>query len=411
MSTAPLIATLTVNGQQLTFWESVIVSREINTLPATYATFEVAEQPGSQLTAGPNGWHVGPGDAATVTLAGQPVLNNAIVDMRQTYYDAGVHHVQIRVYSITQNVVVSTVKGAPGQYLNSNFMQIAGAAAQQVGINVKLIGSPRAADKPFKRISETIGMTIFDFVSGLAAMRDLHMTDDADGNWVFFRGGNGAGGGGLILQEGVNILKARGILEDNQLVPKVDALTQDHGDAAWQAGQISVKASAQSKTALSGLSAQRSQTIATGITEDSQGAQMFANHQVALNELTSCEIVVTMPGWFAPDGQLWITKVSSAAQTVTLNSPMIWPTTFGRSQTLFLKSVRHKQNSSEGSVTELGLCNQAGLGGSNVVDTNPAAPSPPTLGNVNPAAPQTAPGVTPTNPIGVLGGPVTPSGT
>lgn len=370
---APVTATLIVGGSQFTFWESVIVEREIGT-PVTYATFEVAEQPGNTLTQGIKSWRSGPGDPAGVLLAGQPVMNVAVVDMRQIYYDANVHHVQVRVYSPTQNVVVSTVDGKPGQYINQTFMQIAQAAAQKVGVTAKLIGSPSGADKPFDRVSEHVGQPIIEFIGILAQARNLHMTDDMNGNWVFLRGDTSTPGTGLILTEGVNILKARAVLENNQLSPVVDVVAQNIGnDTINMAQSQDVSASSTSQTLLTGISAQRKQTLPLGRAGDKQDAQLFADHQLSINELTSLSINVTVPGWLAPDGTLWINKVgNNSPQEVILNSPMIWPTDLGNPQTVFLKGVKHKQNSAEGTVTELELCNMKGLGGPDIADVNPA---------------------------------------
>jgi prophage tail gpP-like protein len=370
---ALVTATLTVNGTNFSFWESVVVEREIGK-PPTYATFEVAEQPNSTLTKGISSWRIGPGDAATVSLADQLVMSSAIIDMRQIYFDAGVHHVQIRVYSPVQNVITSTVDAKPGQYTKSTFMQIAQAAAGKVGVNVKLLGSPSGADKPFERVSEAPGQPIFDFVSGLATMRNLHMADDNEGNWVFFRGDTSASSTGLTLVEGQNILKARAILENNQLVPRVNTVGQNFGNDDHSGSEAQdVSASSESQTPLTGIPAQRKQTLAMPLAGDKQDAQMYADHQRSINELTSLHIIVTVAGWTCPDGSLWISKVgNNDVQTVTLNSPMIWPTNLGQSQSVFLKGVRHLQNSSEGTITELQLCNQAGLGGDHPVDSNPA---------------------------------------
>jgi len=371
MSNGVVTADLVVNGQTFSQWESVVVERVIGQ-PPTYATFEVAEV-ASSLTSGIAGWRIGPGDQAMVSLAGLPVMNNAFVDLRQIYFDAGVHHIQIRVYSAVQNVITSTVDGKPGQYTNSTFVQIAQAAAGKVGINVSLVGSPSGADKPFERVSEHIGQPIIDFVSMLAQMRNLQMTEDSDGTWVFFRGDTSAGGSGLALTEGQNILKARAFFENNPLTQRVDTVGQNTGnDTHSMAESQDVSASSQSQTTLTGIAAQRKQTIPMPMAGDKQAAQMFADHQQSINQLTSCIINVTVPGWFAPDGQLWITKVTGSPQQIALNSPMIWPTNLSNSQTVFLKAVKHKQNSSEGTVTELELCNQNGLGGLNQVDVNPA---------------------------------------
>jgi len=365
-------ASLIVSGGEYTFWESVIVERMIGQ-PPTYATFEVAEQPGNTLTNGIAGWRLGPGDQAGVLLAGLPVMNVAVIDLRQIYFDANVHHIQVRVYSPVQNAISSTVDANPGQYTNQTAMQIIGAAAGKVGVNVKLIGNPAGADTPFERVSEHVGQTVMDFASGLAMMRNLHMSDDADGNWTFVRGDASAQGSALALTEGVNILKARAFLENNQLTKRVDVAGQNFGNDDHSMGQAqNVFASSQGEP-LTGLPAQRNKKLPLPMAGNSDEAQMYADYEASIDALTSLSINVTVPGWTAPDGSLWISKVGgNSPQQIQLNSPMIWPTNLGNSQTVFLKGVKHKQNSTEGTVTELELCNQRGLGGLTQGDVNPA---------------------------------------
>jgi prophage tail gpP-like protein len=182
------IATITINDQKFSYWQSVVVERSYGQIPS-FATFECAEI--GPITGGFQNLRIGPGDTGSVTLAGQPALTNGIVDLRQVYADKGQHQVQIRLFSNAQNVVVSTVKGAPGQYRNSTFAQIAQAAAKAVGVNVMVAGNPPGADKIFERVSEHVGETIWSFLERLARWRDLHVTDDVNGNIVFTRGGTG----------------------------------------------------------------------------------------------------------------------------------------------------------------------------------------------------------------------------
>jgi prophage tail gpP-like protein len=252
-------------------------------------------------------------------------------------------------------------------------MQIAGAAAGKVGVNVKLIGNPTGADTPFERVSEHVGQTVMDFVSGLATMRNLHMSDDADGNWTFVRGDTSTQRSSITLTEGVNILKARAFLENNQLTKRVDVDGQNFSnDQHWGEDSQNVFASSQGEP-LTGLPGMRKKKLPLPMAGNSAEAQMYADYEASIDALTSLSINVTVSGWTAPDGSLWISKVGgNSPQQITLNSPMIWPTNLGKSQTVFLKGVKHKQNVTEGTVTELELCNQRGLGGLTQGDVNPA---------------------------------------
>jgi prophage tail gpP-like protein len=91
--------------------------------------------------------------------------------------------------------------------------------------------------------------------------------------------------------------------------------------------------------------------------------QMRANHQLNLDLLQSLEVVIEVQGWLCPDGTLWISKLTSGPDgtvDVTVTSPMLWPgnTT---SVPLKLKGVKHTQDNTKGTRTELTLCIQAGL--------------------------------------------------
>jgi prophage tail gpP-like protein len=313
MPNPPEIATIIINGQQFSYWQSVVVERSYGQLPS-YATFENAEL--GPLTQGFQGLRIGPGDTGSVTLAGQPALTNGIVDLRQVYADRGQHQVQIRLFSLAQNAVVSTVKAAPGQYTNSTFQQIAQAAAKAVGVNVKVAGNPPGADKVFERVSERAGETIWAFMERLARWRDLHVTDDVNGNIVFTRGGTG--GAVAALVEGQNILKARAILENNHLVEKIDVNTQNFGNNTHWGPDCVSSATAQNPTPLTGIGALRSATLVGEEMGANVDCQLRANHELALMNLTSCEITVTVPGWLMPSGALWISLIGGPPQQVTL---------------------------------------------------------------------------------------------
>jgi hypothetical protein len=73
--------------------------------------------------------------------------------------------------------------------------------------------------------------------------------------------------------------------------------------------------------------------------------------------MLTLEVMVTVDGWFSPNGQLWINLVPS---TATLRSQMLIPLSL-KNPPLFIKRVRSFQNNEEGTGTNITLCNAMGL--------------------------------------------------
>ena len=69
--------------------------------------------------------------------------------------------------------------------------------------------------------------------------------------------------------------------------------------------------------------------------------------------------MVTVQGWFAPDGDLWWNKVTAPATLITVNSPMLIPE---GSMKFSIKEVIHRQSSAEGTTTDIMLNNPLGMG-------------------------------------------------
>jgi len=368
MSTPATIASVIIDGQAFTYWESIVVERTTQDA-VSYATLVNAE-PGP-LNAGFQGLKIGPGEIGDDTLAGQLALSQGIVDLRQVYYDKSSHGVQVRITSRSQNVLSSTVAAAPGQYTNQTIEQIGKAVCQPLGVTFQVIGNPPGADLPFERVSEEVGQTAFAFLEGLTRRRHLFMVDDVQGNLNCVRGGSGTPlGSADPLNEGQNILAARVVMEKNPYAPAVTANGQNFGnDTHNMAASQNVTATVQNPNPVSGFLSLRRYVIALEASGNVQEAQMRAQHELAVLTLSSFEAVITVPGWLMSNGQLWLSLIGGSPCQVTLNSPMIFPsnTTSASAPSLFLKGVRHMQDSHEGTRTELTLCLQPALGGPETV--------------------------------------------
>jgi hypothetical protein len=66
--------------------------------------------------------------------------------------------------------------------------------------------------------------------------------------------------------------------------------------------------------------------------------------------------MVTVQGWFAPDGDIWWNKVR---QRIIVNSPMLIPE---GSMPFLIKEVVHRQSSAEGTTTDIMITNPLGMG-------------------------------------------------
>lgn len=367
MASQPNIATITINNQTYSFWESVICERTYGE-PVSYATLQCAEiGPTDGAIAN---LKIGIGDEGKVYLAGQ-LAATGVIDMRQVAYNGTTHGVQVRLHSYIQDLLASTVDGKPGQYTNSVFQQISQAVAKPVNITINVNGNPSGADKIFERVSENIGETRIDFIKRLAAMRDLHMVDDSSGKTLNF-GRGGTGGGNFSLIEGQNILAARCVMEYSWAVSQLSSPTQNFGNDnhfAQDAQDVTATANNPNYTG------PRTYVAPTPMHGDKQDAQMYANHQMDLNALYMVEAVITVPGWTAPDGALWINKLTEMLQ-INLNSPMVYPTNAKSPPTLYLKGVKSMQDTNTGSTSELTLCLLSALGGTGTNLGNlPGAPT------------------------------------
>ncbi len=363
------IATVIAGGQVLQFWQTVEVEREFShaVVIARVAVAEIGDASHGWLTQ-----RLAPGAPAQVLLGGRQVVNGAVT-VRQAAYDANKHAVEITIADHTINLR-GTVDCNPGQYVNYTLQQIGSAVAGAVGVNFSVIGDPPGADMPFARVSEHPGEKRFDFIERLSRMRNVHLLSDGNGTLQAMRGcsGNIA----ATLTEGVNIESARLVMRDDDAYNQVATLgSLPGGSSTGAAGDATrdIKATAKNPdyTGAPNLTVLAPQpgTVAE--------MAMHSNHEVNLTVTTQLDCEIVTPGWFLPDGSLWIEHIGTR-ELITVYSPMLFPS---NGMSLPLKRVVHRQSSEEGTTTLLGLCLPNGLGQEEQVDAVPSVPVP------NPAMP------------------------
>lgn len=331
------IAVVTANGQKYDIWTQIEVSRTTADPAIDHALLTVAEVSGLKLQ---------PGDPATVTLAGQTVMKGRVY-LRQGAVDANQHMVQIGIASRAQVVMASTVDGKPGQYINQTLQQIGSAVFGKVGVNFTVENVP-GANLVFKRVSEHIGESRFAFVERLGRMRNIYLMDDGQGGFLGFRGPLP---GEAVIEEGENLLRGRVVLRIDEHVSTIDV----HGQDFWND-------SADMNRATTGSTKVDPPTgVPFSILAEHTGVdaemQLRANHQADWDKMMQVDGDVTVPGWFAPDGNLWFGKVR---QIVTVRSQSMLPDDTRR---FMIKGITHRQSNEGGTTTDLQLCREDGMGG------------------------------------------------
>jgi prophage tail gpP-like protein len=343
MPKANEICVVTVQGQKYDIWNTVEVHCSTEDV-VDHALLSVSEV--STVAKNFTSLKLKPGDLATVTLAGQQVING-VVYLRQASMSATEHGVQIGICSPPQSALVATVAAAPGQYFNSTLQQIGSTVFGQVGVNFTVLPAS-GADLQFDRVSEHVGEEKFAFIERLCRMRNMHMVDDHQGGLIAFRGASN--NTGLVLQEGVNIERGSITLKNPESGDPIVVVGQDHSQDSADANRD------QNAQASGDPTVQRQIKIAAEHTGMQAEMQMRANHEADWIKFHMVDGAITVPGWPTPDSSLWFYHMR---EIVTVNSPLLLPED---SMDFMIKGIVHRQSSESGTTTDVLLCRFDGLG-------------------------------------------------
>jgi prophage tail gpP-like protein len=366
------IASITIGSDKFDRWESVEITRRFGE-PFSHMRLRVAEI--GDLHHGWKSLRLALGMAGTGTLAGQLAISG-LITVRQVSYTPASHSVEVVVSSITTFLNAGV---PPKQFENQTITQMANWATNTVGVTFKVLGNCPGADKPFERVSTHVGETIHQFVSRLAACRDLHLRDDALGTLI----GTRAQGDAAVaqLQEGRNIKSAQVTMSILENVDTIEATGHHYGtDKRWGDDARDIAA----KVLMSGFGVgfPRTLFLQGPMPDDKIGLGMFAHHEGALVKATVIDCTVTVPGWLRDDGALWMSLIG---ESVTIFSPMLFPED---RMTLSIRGVTHIQNSEAGTITNVECCLPEGLSAQGQIDKSDPGTGPETgPGSIDPSKP------------------------
>lgn len=331
------VATIKANDQLYTAWESVMVRRDYDTAISVFE-FSAAEN-----AYGPDNQNLklGPGDKVEITLGGVKVLTGRITT-RSVAFDHQSHQVVLAGRSLMQEALVSSVKVVQGNYNATTFEQATRAVLQPHGINLVMQNAPAIASKPFKNLAVQYGETCLEFISRIAMMRGLILTDDADGNLIAGQADASAAPDAALVQ-GVNILRGTGKLDDQSVVGKMAAVSQQPGDDSnWPPRDRSA-----TLTDSNSLYPNRLHLFVSEHPGDNEDLVARVQYEKNRSNWPSVQCSFTVAGWKKADGSLWW-----PAKFVSIYCPMIFPTQTGKF-TLGINSCTYSQDSQNGTTTVL----------------------------------------------------------
>ncbi len=284
-----------------------------------------------------------PGDAVTITLAGQLALTGRVTT-RSVAYDKSSHQVVIAGRSVTSDAVDSSIAVKPGNYNGYTFQQAANAVLAEHNINLIMADAGDAATKTFANLVVHYGETAAEFISRMALQRGLYLTDNAQGNLVASRLGQNTSSGATFT-EGQNILRATAKMDNQGVVGSYSGVAQSPGnDQNWPPRAFSSTA-----TATGGLPNLRKLFIVEHPTNSAADLADRVQHEADISTLPEFTVNITVNGWTNPSGQLWDTQ-----QVVSVYSPMLF---YGgtTTQQLGIQSITFQQDDQNGSTTTLEL--------------------------------------------------------
>lgn len=351
-------------GSVYDHWESVRVSGRVGEI-VRHLDLTVAEV--GDIWHGWKSLRLKIGDPVDATLAGQPVIVNGMVTVRQVSYNAHFHGIRIIVSGKSADLPVSSVEPQLSEFQNVTLSQFANAVVNPHGIKFKIKGNPSGVDTPFERVHANIGETKLHFISRYAEMVNLWLTTDENGDLIGLRLEGSAGKPIAELEEGRNIEAAQMVMSIDDGVLYVGASANYHGnDQHWSDDARDNFAIVN----IPGFPRYRPLYL-IGPPGNQKHMQMLAQHEASNIVATMVDARITVPGWLRADGSLWINHLG---EPVSIFSPMLFPQD---RMTLFIRGVTHAQSREEGTITVIELCLQSGLGvAGGIVGSESSFPTP-----------------------------------
>lgn len=180
---------LLVNGRRYQGWTDVTVDRGLDFAAAAFS-LSVSENypaPNQSLP-------IRPGDACTILIGGQPIINGYVDEPGPSYSETS-HSVSVSGRSKTADLIDASAINEPGQWREQKISQIVRDLCDPFGIEIVVAG-PEGDPIEFAEIEQ--GESVFEIIERLCRMRGLTATDTPDGALALTRATEIQAAGALI---------------------------------------------------------------------------------------------------------------------------------------------------------------------------------------------------------------------
>lgn len=344
------VAFLRVNGVDYFDWTSVSVEVRVT---QSFPIFQFDCTEFDDVTKQPTGvtqaqidknLKIVPGDIVEVYLAGILVVLGYVTE-RHVGYDARSHGVRIIGVGKTYDLVTSSVWRQGGSFDNQSWREIAQRLIAPLGINLKVVGV--IDDTRYEQAHVQPGEMVWSALERYARQRAIVMGSTEKGELLAIGDQQVVETDQLI--EGINILRANGVIADDNVYHKIFAIGQRaSNDQTWgdQSNKLIGQASGSSK---------RNRILVTpmDVSDGQHGAQQRAEMERIFTEGGRIEENITVQGWLRESGDLW-----QANKFYWVRSPMLLT-----DMALGCSSILYEQSDHGGTTTTLTLVDPVHLKG------------------------------------------------
>jgi len=284
---------LEVGGRIYAGWTAVRVTRDLQREASEFEV-SVTERWADRDTP----WIVRPGAAARLTLDDAPLVTGWI-DTVEPSIDGQRHGVTWRGASRTVDLVDCSAMVPGGQFVGYDLAAIARALAGPFGLEVAV---EAGVGRAFAEVQINQGERAAQLLQRLAALRQVLVTDDADGRLVLTRPGERRSPEPLVLGEGGNVLAARARLSQAARHSAYTVKAQAAGtDFAFGPAAAEVRGEATDPA----VTRHRPLLLIAEAGTDAAGAGERARWEATARAAGGTAATVTVRGWRRADGTLW----------------------------------------------------------------------------------------------------------
>ena len=217
-SVDPNAVTIVVGGVAWGGWESVSISRGIETVPGTFSLSGTERYPG-EVNA--NTVDINSGSPCILMIGDDPVISG-YTQVVERQLSSEQHEVRITGQSKFADLVFASGFTTQWNFSNLTLAGIANAICGPFGISVT---TPNGDTDTIPNVSVIVTETGYEFLEEVCRWMTKLCFDDANGNLVLADAGTNTHASGV--SEGVNVQEARSIFDLSEVPTSVAAIYQD----------------------------------------------------------------------------------------------------------------------------------------------------------------------------------------